>query len=125
MIVYITLYYVYYIACIMRTLLNAAFEGKERENFEFPLFSKAQMTRSAGKSACRSENIVLNATTLRCPDGEVIGYGAVEVQRIKPLWSAGGRVWYGRSLVIGTAIATAQSSQYSITYRMAHRGTIW
>ena len=57
----------------MRTLLNAAFEGKERENFEFPLFSKAQMTRSAGKSACRSENIVLNATTLRGPDGEVIG----------------------------------------------------
>ena len=122
---YIKLHFVYCIACIMRTLLNAAFEGKERENFEFPLFSKAQMTRSAGKSACRSENIVLNATTLRCPDGEVIGYGAVEVQRIKPLWSAGGRVWYGRSLVIGTAIATAQSSQYSITYRMAHRGTIW
>ena len=55
----------------VRTVLNAAFEGKETANFEFPFFSKAQ-------------TIVLNATTLRGPDGEVIGYGAVEVQRIKP-----------------------------------------
>merc|ERR1719392_354557 len=81
----------------VQQVLAAALDGKDTANFEFPLFTKTGERRE----------ILLNATTRRGPDGEVIGVIGVgqDITRIREITSEQERVADDLSRLIETANA--------------------
>eukprot|EP00928_Gymnodinium_smaydae_P025622 TRINITY_DN2034_c0_g1_i6.p1 TRINITY_DN2034_c0_g1~~TRINITY_DN2034_c0_g1_i6.p1 ORF type:complete len:2576 (-),score=526.78 TRINITY_DN2034_c0_g1_i6:89-7759(-) len=78
-------------------VLNEALKGKDRANFEFPLFTKQGERKT----------ILLNATTRRGPDGEVVGVIGVgqDITQIREIASEQERVADDLSRLVETANA--------------------
>eukprot|EP00927_Polykrikos_kofoidii_P021765 TRINITY_DN20509_c0_g2_i1.p1 TRINITY_DN20509_c0_g2~~TRINITY_DN20509_c0_g2_i1.p1 ORF type:complete len:3301 (-),score=769.44 TRINITY_DN20509_c0_g2_i1:57-9083(-) len=81
----------------VNTVLSQALVGKETANFEFPLFTKHG----------ERKDILLNATTRRGPDGEIIGVIGVgqDITQIRVITDEHRRIADDLSLLIETANA--------------------